>query len=88
MRLVIDTNVAIAGLLVAWVTRKLLDAAVEGTIDLDSEDDEVLACALAARADLIVSGDHRLLNVKAYQSIPIVSVAEALSRIELRTLHP
>jgi len=68
--------------------RKLLDAAVEGTIDLDPEDDEVLACALAARADLIVSGDHRLLNVKAYQGIPIVSVAEALSRIELRTPHP
>ncbi len=48
----------------------------------------MLACALAARADLIVSGDHRLLNVKAYQGIPIVSVAEALSRIELRTPHP
>ncbi|SRR6266571_4842839 len=34
MRLVIDTNVAIAGLLWHGSPRKLLDAAVEGTIDL------------------------------------------------------
>ena len=43
--------------------------------------DHVLACALAANADLIVSGDAHLLNLKSYQRIPIVNAAEALGRI-------
>jgi len=44
----------------------------------------VLACALAARADLVVSGDKRLRNVKSYQGIPIVTAAEALTRLPQR----
>jgi predicted nucleic acid-binding protein len=48
----------------------------------DSDDDEVLACALAAQADLIISGDRHLLTLKGYQSIPIVSAAEALRLLE------
>lgn len=47
----------------------------------DPDDDHVLACALAARADLIVSGDSDLLNLKTYHGIPIVGAAEALKRI-------
>ena len=38
--------------------------------------------ALAARADLIVSGDSHVLDLKNFQRIPIVSAAEALRRIE------
>lgn len=49
----------------------------------DSDDDHVLACALAAQADLIVSGDADLLNLREYQSIRIVAAAEALRLIEL-----
>ncbi|MBI2752544.1 MAG: hypothetical protein HYX46_03375 [Betaproteobacteria bacterium] len=41
----------------------------------------MLACALAAQADLIVSGDAGLLNLKTYQRIPIVTVSEALTRL-------
>lgn len=48
----------------------------------DPDDDHVLACALAARADLIVSGDKDLLVLNAYQNIPIVTAAEALRRLE------
>lgn len=48
----------------------------------DPDDDHVLACALAAQADLIVSGDADLLNLRQYQSIPIVAAAEALRLIE------
>jgi uncharacterized protein len=48
----------------------------------DPDDDHVLACALAARADLIVTGDNDLLDLNAYQNIPIVTAAEALRRIE------
>lgn len=48
----------------------------------DPDDDHVLACALAAQADLIVSGDKDLLVLGAYQNIPIVSAAEAMRRIQ------
>ena len=41
----------------------------------------VLACALAAQADLIVSGDAGLLDLKTVQRIPIVTVSEALTRL-------
>jgi uncharacterized protein len=42
---------------------------------------EVLACALAARADLIVTGDSDLLTLPNYQNIPILTPAEALRRL-------
>lgn len=38
----------------------------------DPDDDHVLACAVAAGADLIISGDSDLLDLKAHQGIPIV----------------
>lgn len=47
----------------------------------DPDDDRVLACAVAANADLIVSGDQHLLDLKDYQGIPIVSAAQALARL-------
>lgn len=48
----------------------------------DPDDDAVLACALAAGADLIVSGDKRLLNLKHFHRIPILDPAAALGFIE------
>lgn len=50
----------------------------------DADDDAVLACALAAQADLIVSGDNDLLTLHAYQSIRIVNAATALAMLEER----
>ena len=47
----------------------------------DPDDDTVLACALAAQADLIVSGDAHLLNLKTYHRIPIIAAAAALTRL-------
>jgi hypothetical protein len=47
----------------------------------DPDDDAVLACALAAQADLIVSGDKRLRNLKHFHAIPILDPAQALVRI-------
>ena len=50
-------------------------------VSRDPDDDAVLACALAARADLIISGDADLLSLKTFQAIPIVTVAQALKQI-------
>ena len=47
-------------------------------ISRDADDDAVLACALAARAALIVSGDRDLLTLKSFRNIPIVTPAEAV----------
>lgn len=37
----------------------------------DEADNRVLECAVAGKADLIVSGDKHLLKLKSYQNIPI-----------------
>lgn len=51
-------------------------------VAVDSDDDAVLARALAVGADLIISGDADLLNVKSFHRIPIVTPAEALARLQ------
>ncbi len=51
---------------------------------LDPDDDMVLACALAAGADLIVSGDKHLRNLKSFHRIRILSPANALAVIASR----
>ena len=133
MRLVIDTNVLLSGLLWHGAPRRLIEAARNGTVVLissptllqeleevinrskfaaifarierkpdavlnevqlmvemvlapplrkpvcrDPDDDAVLALALAADADLIVSGDEDLLVLKVFQEIPITTAAQAL----------
>ena len=48
----------------------------------DADDDHVLACALAAQADLIVSGDKHLLKLGGqYQGIAIVTPAQAVQLV-------
>ena len=44
----------------------------------DPDDDEVLACAIAANAQFIISGDRDLLSLKTFRGIPVVTTAEAL----------
>jgi len=57
------------------------DAAVAGSIPQDPVDEMVLACAIDAQADLIVSGDHHLLDLGTYRSIPILTVRRFLERL-------
>ena len=47
----------------------------------DPDDDVVLALALAASADLIVSGDNDLLVLDQFEGVPIVNAAQALLRL-------
>lgn len=56
-------------------------ATITPTVLDDPDDDHVLACAMAAQADLIVSGDRHLLDLKEHQGIRIVMAAEAVRAI-------
>jgi len=47
------------------------------------DDDCVLACAVAAKADLVVSGDPHLLKLEQYEGVPIVTPADAVERLGL-----
>ncbi len=58
---------------------------VPRVIESDPDDDHVIACAVAAQADLIVSGDRHLHSLGGqYEGIGIVSPAEALAIITTR----
>jgi hypothetical protein len=46
----------------------------------DPDDDQVLAAALTARAEAIVSGDKDLLTLGEFQGIPILPPADFLQR--------
>ena len=56
-------------------------APIEETVLRDPDDAAVLACALAARAEAIVSGDDDLHALGTYQGIPILTPAECLRRL-------
>lgn len=45
------------------------------------DDDQVLALALAAQVDLVVSGDDDLLVLQVFEAIPILTPAMALQFI-------
>jgi len=57
-------------------------AAVPRVVPGDADDDQVIAAAVAARADLIVFGDRKhLLPLGSHEGIPIVEAAEAIRRL-------
>jgi uncharacterized protein len=48
----------------------------------DADDDHVLACALAAKAELIITGDKDLLVLHPWRGIHIMSPAAALNKLK------
>lgn len=54
---------------------------IEPVILADPDDDNVLACALAARAGVIVSGDSHLLDLRQHHGIRILTAAELLAEL-------
>ena len=53
-------------------------------VSRDPDDDQVIACALAAQADAIVSGDADLLTLGSHQGIPVLTAAQAVERVGKR----
>jgi uncharacterized protein len=47
----------------------------------DEPDNRILECAAEGKADLIVSGDRHLLNLKKYGEIPIIRTADFMHTI-------
>jgi len=50
-------------------------------VSRDPDDDAVLALAVAAQADLIITGDADLLVLGAHADIPILTLAQAAARL-------
>jgi putative PIN family toxin of toxin-antitoxin system len=48
----------------------------------DEPDNRILECAVKAKADLIVSGDSHLLDLKEYKGIRILKPAQFLTLLE------
>ena len=44
----------------------------------DEPDNRILECALTARAEAIVTGDHALLALREYKGVPIVGLRDYL----------
>jgi putative PIN family toxin of toxin-antitoxin system len=63
------------------LARQIIPVDIAARITADPDDDAVLACALAAGAQMIVTGDAHRLDLKHYHGIEIVSPTEALARV-------
>ena len=48
----------------------------------DPDDVAVLACAVAAEVDAIITGDKDLLALATFRGIPIITVDEALEKLK------
>jgi len=51
-------------------------------VEADPKDDKFLEAAIAGKVDFIVSGDNHLLDLKEFQSIPIISGREFINWLE------
>lgn len=65
----------------AALVQLVVPAQINPTVVRDPADDAVLACALAAQADYIVSGDAHLLDLKRYLEMPIITAAQAVQAV-------
>ncbi|MDE3017768.1 MAG: putative toxin-antitoxin system toxin component, PIN family [Nitrospirota bacterium] len=48
------------------------------TVLADVPDNRILECAMAARTDMVVTGDQHLLALKVFEAVPIVRLADFL----------
>ena len=63
----------------------VMPSSVPQVVANDADDDHVIAAAVAAHAELIVTGDRKhLLPIGSHQGIAIVTAREVVDRIEAR----
>ncbi len=55
--------------------------AVPRAVPRDADDDQVIAAAIAANAEIIVTGDTDLLSMGSHQGIAIITAAQAVQRL-------
>jgi len=58
---------------VAQIARVIATNTVLSVVTSDPDDNRILECAVDGKADIIVSNDHHLLDLKICASIPIVA---------------
>ena len=66
----------------AALAKTIRPAKIKPMIKADPDDDKVLACAKAAKAEVITSGDDHLLNLKEYEGIRILTVNQLLAEVQ------
>lgn len=76
-----ETNVTILVAQYQALTYLLMPSHIPRVVPSDVDDDHVIACAVTARADLIVTGDRHLLELGSFRGISIVKPAEAIEFI-------
>jgi putative PIN family toxin of toxin-antitoxin system len=57
-------------------------ADVTGSVAADPRDEMFLACTVDGQADVIVSGDHHLLDLGIYRDIPIITARQLLDKLK------
>lgn len=65
----------------AALAKTIRPAKIKPMIKTDPDDDKVLACAKAAKAEIITSGDNHLLDLEEYEAIRILTVNQLLEEI-------
>lgn len=68
--------------------RLVLDTNVVISAFIDPNDDMVLACAIAAQANAIVTGDNDLLVLKQHHRIQILRPRQALQKLKFSAGFP
>jgi putative PIN family toxin of toxin-antitoxin system len=64
---------------VVWGIGKVVAPRITlNAVPADPDDNRILECAVAARAQVVVSGDRHLLDLRDYRSIPIVTPRQFL----------
>ena len=66
----------------AALAKTIRPAKIKPMIKVDSDDDKVLACAKAAKAEVITSGDDHLLNLEEYEGIRILTVNQLIAEVQ------
>jgi predicted nucleic acid-binding protein len=55
---------------------------LEPVVVRDQDDDEVMACAIQADVDCVITGDQHLLSIGEYLNINIITAAEAIDVLQ------